>query len=315
MNSIEIINPGLLTSVQDIGRWGYQEFGMPVSGVMDEFSHRCANALVGNKEDEGSLEITLMGPEIRFNGKIGFAVTGADFDMTLNGESIKGWSYYLAKKGDILRFGHLNSGARTYLAVSGGIPIDKFMGSRSTYLRGKLGGIEGRALKKGDVLPVGKRKRFLKKPFIAEKEIPRWISSPEIRIIKGVNANSFSEETLEWFERRFYHLDNDSDRMGFRLKGTALEHKAGADVFSYGICKGAIQVPGDGQPIIMMADRQTTGGYTQIASVISADLHKVAQLKPGDYLKFKFVDYDEAVAALREQTDFVKAVASRAFGV
>jgi len=310
MNSIEIINPGLLTTVQDLGRWGYQQFGMPVSGVMDEFSHKCANALVGNKEGSATLEITLIGPEIRFNQKTSFAVTGADFNLSLNDKKIHCWTYNIANKGDTLKFGRLNSGTRAYLAIGGEILTEEIMGSRSTYLRGKLGGHEGRAMKKGDILTIGKRKRFLRKPYIPTKDIPNWYLQPEIRILKGVNYDSFAAETIQGFERRFYCLQCDSDRMGYRLKGTPLNHNECRDILSYGISKGAIQIPGDGLPIIMMSDSQTTGGYTQIANIISADLFRVAQLKPGDYLKFKFVEYKEAVEALLLQNKILRKMSS-----
>jgi biotin-dependent carboxylase-like uncharacterized protein len=299
-SSIVIRSAGLLTTVQDAGREGYQRYGMPVSGAMDSFSMRLANILVGNDTGIACLEATIAGPEIEFTEQTIVAVTGADMGPCINGRSALMYTMLKVKKGDILSFTGLVSGCRSYIAFAGGIDLPEVMGSRSTYLRASVGGFDGRALRTGDVLPLGKITADLKIMEIPRDIIPVYKPSQTIRIISGPEADRFELEGLRSFLTAEYMVTDRSDRMGYRLDGEQIIHKPdGPDIISAGISAGTVQVPGDGKPIILMADRQTTGGYARIANVITADLSLVAQMKPGDTIRFREVTLDHAQELLR----------------
>lgn len=299
--TIQVLKPGMFTTVQDLGRWGYQQYGVPVAGAMDEFALRAANLLVGNAEGDAGLEITLLGPSLEFGADQVIAVTGADLDATLNGRALPLWESVTVRRGTTLKFGRPKAGARAYLAVAGGVDVPKVIGSRSTYVRGKLGGFQGRPLQAGDELAIGQAGRPTPGRRLPPDATPGVVHTA--RVILGPQDDHFPDESLELFLSSTYRVSAVSDRMGYRLEGPKLHHKQGPDIISDAIPAGAVQVPGHGTPIIMLADRQTTGGYTKIATVISADLRVLAQLAPGESIGFQRVTMDEAVAALREQAE------------
>jgi antagonist of KipI len=295
MPSIIIQSAGLLTTVQDSGRYGYQRFGMPVSGAMDVFSLQLANLLVGNQPGAACLETTFTGPEIFFTSEGAIAISGADMNPCKNGRPIPQNTTIEVKKGDILDFGGLLNGCRSYIAFAGGINVPKVMGSSSTYLRAKTGGFEGRALKTGDELSLGELPGKLRIMEIPKVIMPLYHSFQTIRIIPGPEVNRFDLEGIRHFLTSEYNITDQSDRMGYRLSGQAIVQLPGnADIISAGISFGTIQIPGNGQPIILMADRQTTGGYTRIANAVSVDLTLLAQLKPGDSIRFSEISLEKA---------------------
>lgn len=301
METIKILDAGLLTTVQDLGRYGFQRYGVSASGVMDEYSAKIANKLVGNKVGEAVLETTLKGVQIEFLQNTAVAITGGNCDVTLNGTKIELWQSYLVNRGDILKMGICRSGLRNYLAFAGGIDVPIIMNSKSTNLKAKVGGFNGRKLMTGDVLSVGVGS--LEAPLTLNKHyIPTYSKDIKVGVILGQQDDHFTEAGIKTFLNENYTVTQESDRMGIRLSsvsGATIEHKNGADIISDGITFGAIQVPGSGQPIVMMADRQTTGGYTKIGNVISSDLAKLAQATPGT--KVKFVEYtlEQAVQAIK----------------
>lgn len=301
METIKILDAGLLTTVQDLGRYGFQRYGVSASGVMDEYSAKIANKLVGNKVGEAVLETTLKGVQIEFLQNTAVAITGGNCDVTLNGTKIELWQSYLVNRGDILKMGICRSGLRNYLAFAGGIDVPIIMNSKSTNLKAKVGGFNGRKLMAGDILSVGVGS--LETPLTLNKHyIPTYSKDIKVGVILGQQDDHFTEAGIKTFLNETYTVTQESDRMGIRLSsvsGATIEHKNGADIISDGITFGAIQVPGSGQPIVMMADRQTTGGYTKIGNVISSDLAKLAQATPGT--KVKFVEYtlEQAVQAIK----------------
>jgi len=309
MATVIVKTAGLLTTVQDRGRYGYQRFGMPVSGAMDVFSLELANLLVGNDPGDACLEATISGPELEFTGAAWIVITGADMDPHLNGQGIPMNTAIDVRPGDRLGFRGLRSGCRTYIAFAGGIAVPLVMGSRSTYLRAGIGGFQGRALMPGDELPLGEleslsppgrlsngsaiRKPRLKK--LPEGLIPEYKHEQTIRVISGPEAHYFEIVGLRSFLSTEYTVTAQSDRMGYRLSGEPIQHKEGmTNIISAGISLGTVQVPGDGQPIILMADRQTSGGYARIANVITVDLTLLAQLRPGDIVRFSETTLDSA---------------------
>lgn len=294
MSKIKITNPGLLTTVQDRGRWGYQQYGVSTAGVMDLFSMEVSNRLVGNDPSEGVLEMTLMGIEFEIEGEALMAVCGAQMEGTINGEPLPLWQSISLKDGDEVSLSSCSSGARAYLALSGGFKIPEVLGSKSTYTRAKMGGFKGRKLEAGDEIELGEQKGEQKLYALPKDKIPKLSESTEIRVILGPQDDYFTEEGIQVFLSSEYTVSQDSDRMGYRLKGKEIAHKDRADIISDGICFGAVQVAGDGQPTIMLADRQTTGGYTKIATVISPDLPLLAQMSPGSKLTFKEISIDQA---------------------
>jgi len=300
---IRIIEAGPLTTIQDKGRKGYQRFGMPVGGAMDLFSYTVANLLVGNNDGDAAIEFTLQGPKMEFLENAVIAITGADVTPLMDGKPIPMWQSIFVKKGSVISFGCLKTGLRGYIAVRGGIDVPLIMGSRSTYLRAKIGGLNGRKLAPGDVIKVYETSDCIpfKERKLPKHQIPQHKNEAEIRVILGPQDELFKRESIERFLSGVYEVTPQSDRMGYRLKGPVIEHQDSADIISDGIPPGAIQVPGHGQPIIMLADRQTTGGYAKIATVISADLSKIAQLKPGDKIKFTKTTLEEAKEAIIAQ--------------
>ena len=300
--SITILNPGMLTSVQDLGRIGYQQYGVSVSGVMDPRSASIANILVDNDEGEAVLECTMMGPHIRFDAPNIIAITGGDLGATLDGQSIDTYRAVPVNAGQTLRFTMLRTGCRAFVAFAGGLDIPVVMGSRSTDMKAKIGGYQGRKLQKGDVLK-------LKAPVATFGNIRQRFISPEfrprpvytLRVILGPQDDAFTEKGLADFLGSEYTVTQEFDRMGCRMEGPVIEHKNGGDIISDGIAFGAIQVPGAGKPILMLADHQTTGGYTKIANVITADFRLAGQLKGGDKVRFEQISVAKAQELLRCQ--------------
>lgn len=302
--ALEALEGGFLTTVQDLGRYGYERFGVPVAGAMDPFALHAANILVGNDPGEAVLEITLVGPTLRATESYLVAVAGADLSPRVNGREIPMWTAVFVRKGWGIEFGGQKTGCRAYLAVAGGIDVPLVIGSKSTYLRGGFGGFEGRALKEGDLIPIGQPAFHL--PSLAGKEfptdcIPKYTDAPEVHVVLGPQDDYFTEKGIATFLSSEYKIGSTSDRMGYRLQGPEIAHKGQADIISDGIPLGSVQVPADRQPIVMMADHQTTGGYPKIATVISADISLLAQCMPGaSTVTFKAITVEEAQARYRE---------------
>jgi biotin-dependent carboxylase-like uncharacterized protein len=293
---IEVIKPGLFTTIQDQGRRGYQADGVGIAGAMDSLALAAGNLLVGNPEGAAGLEMTILGPTLRFARETLFAVTGADLAPRLNGSPLANWTAHLAPPGSILSFGGRQSGVRAYLAVAGGIDVPVVMGSRSTYLLGRFGGLEGRPVKAQDRLPVGsptQARKPLEGLAFPENLRPPYQRNPQLRVVLGPFQDFFSAEGLAEFLSGEYLITSNSDRMGYRLQGKAITRQKTGELITCGLANGTIQVPPNGQPIILLADRQTIGGYPIIATVIHADLPLVAQCAPGDAVRFAAVSPDE----------------------
>ena len=300
--SIEVLHPGLLTTVQDLGRTGYQRFGVSVSGAVDPRSAAVANILAGNPDGEAVLECTVLGPQLRFDAPAVIAVTGADLGPTLDGVPVENYRALRVQAGQTLRFTGPKCGCRAYLAVSGGLDVPEVMGSRSTYMKAKIGGWHGRKLEKGDVLPLrapGTEPKALENRALAPEF--RGRSEYTLRVVMGPQDDAFTPGGVSAFLSGVYTVTPEFDRMGCRMEGPEIEHNGSADILSDGIAFGAVQVPDSGQPIVMLADRQTTGGYTKIANVISADFRLLGQLKSGDRVRFEKVSLAAAQEALLAQ--------------
>lgn len=292
----------MLTTIQDLGRHGYQKYGLAVSGPADGYAHRMANILVGNDENAAMLEITLMGLKLLVTEKGIIAITGGDLNPNINGQKAPMWKSIEVDKGDVIQFMGAPSGCRSYLAISGGINVPQVLGSRATDLVGKIGGISGRALKKGDILHVFPKQDIrLKGRRIPDDLIPQYKSDVQIRVILGPQRDSFTMEGIQTFLSSTYTVTKEVDRMGCRLEGPIIEHVESADIISEGIFYGAIQVPKSGQPIIFLVGRQSVGGYTKIGGVIGVDLPKLGQVKPGDTVTFSEISIEVAQEELKKQ--------------
>ena len=297
--SLGVRRPGLFSTVQDTGRWGYQHLGVPVAGAMDVASHRLSNALVGNAPSAATLEITLTGPELECEETTLFAVTGAAFDLRLDGVEVPGNTACRAAAGQIISFGQRHAGARAYLSVAGGFGLPAVLGSRSTHVASRMGGLDGRPLRTGDSLAVLQTNARFQEPgktCIPAFTIPT--DGARVRVIVGPHQEMFSVEAVENFELIRYRLAPDSDRMGYRLEGERLEMADDMNLISSAVPVGSVQVPSGGLPIVLMADHQTTGGYPRIATVISADLSVLAQLKASDWIEFEPCTQAAAARAL-----------------
>ena len=311
--AIRVKQPGLYTTVQDAGRFGEYAIGMPPSGAMDQFSYHVGNYLVGNEDGEAGLEITYWGPELEFTEDAVIAITGAEMPPKINGEEAPTWEALKVEAGDVLSFDYLKSGARSYLAVAGGIDVPIFMHSRSTYTLIGLGGFEGRALQEGDELEIGETGDHSDRigRAVDEEQIPTYPSEAELRVIIGLASYRLTEESMEEFLNTEWTVTTDADRVGYRYKGGELEFVereqpagAGADpanVVDFGYPIGSIQIPGGVEPIVLLNDAVTGGGYATIGTVISADRDRLAQTKTNDKTRFRSVDLDEALKARRER--------------
>lgn len=299
--AVKIVLPGAVMTVQDGGRYGYQEAGVQVSGAMDQMSFRNANYLVGNEETEAVLEVTLFGGTLEFTEDTITAITGADMEPVVDGDPVEMNCPLLIRKGQTLTLGMTRQGCRTYLAFAGGIDVPLVMGSRSTNLKCAFGGYGGRTLKAGDVLELGKPKLSfdrVKKRRTKGLETEKII---EVRAVPGPQQEYFTEAGEKAFYSGTYTITDQSDRMGYRLKGPSVESKNGTDIISDAIPLGAVQIPPSGQPIVLLADRQTTGGYAKIAVVCSFDIPKLVQGRPGDKVRFLKTDVKTAQKLYRKQ--------------
>ena len=297
MRVIHVNKPGLLSTVQDLGRKGLRQFGMPVCGALDSGCLQAANVLVGNAPGEAALELTMAGPDVEFGFSSVIAVTGADMDPRINGRPMPMWQAVAVRPGDRLHFGWAKNGCRAYLAVAGGIDVPSVMGSKSTYIRGSLGGFRGRPLTEGDCLPAGVPPAGLRQVLdrrIPAAHIPEYKSPWTVRVVPGPQARCFSAGGLRAFFSQEFRITKDADRMGCRLEGPVVEHLGGADIISDAVLPGSIQVPGNGCPIVMLSDCNTTGGYAKVATIIRQDLWKMAQARPGDIVRFAAVSVAEA---------------------
>ncbi|GIM28036.1 KipI antagonist [Clostridium polyendosporum] len=323
--SIKIIRPGLLTTLQDLGRYGFQRYGVIISGAMDQFSLRIANLLLGNKENSACLEITMMGPSLLIKKDTLISICGGNLSPKIGGYPVPQWRSVYVKEGSILEFGACVSGCRAYLSVAGGFNIQEVMGSKSTYLRAEIGGFQGRSLKENDVLefsePSDEGINIIKKLssmsesnyfaapkwFVSTEILPKYSSNPIIRIIHGGEFEKFSAKSRELFFTSEFQVTSQSDRMGYRLKGSTLELSQPLEMISEAVSFGTIQVPPDGNPIVLLADRQTTGGYPKIAQVASVDLPIIAQIKPGERIRFKEISIEEAqILYIQRELDIKK---------
>ena len=297
--TVHVLDPGPQTTVQDLGRAGQLRYGIPPSGPVDRAAFVVANRLAGNDDTAAGLECTYMGPRFRVDRACAIAVAGAPVPVTVNGAPAPRWATIVLGAGDAGRVGAPRAGVLSYIAFSGGLDVPVVLGSRSTYIRGRLGGLEGRALRPGDVLKV------LDGPL----PVPRSLATPPsvggeeeaiLRVVLGPQADRFTDEGVRTFLGSVYEMTQQSDRMGARLKGPRIAHARGHDVISDGIALGSIQVPGDGQPIVLLVDRQSTGGYTKIATVCSFDIGRLGQVKPGGKLRFSAITVADAHRLLRE---------------
>ncbi len=299
---LKILKGGMLTSVQDLGRYGFQKYGVIVSGAMDPFAHRIANLLVGNHENAATLEMSLTGPSIEFETDTCIALSGGDLSPRLDDRPCGMWRIIAVKKGSVLSFGAPKKGCRTYLAIAGGIDVPEVMHSKSTYLRAGIGGFQGRALKSGDQVPINsvdsQRLASLLKAANSEQhwQIPaiRYFKEPVVRVMKGRQFDLFNAESQKQLFNELFTVGSHSDRMGYRLEGVPLSLEQPTELLSEPVSFGSIQVPPDGNPIILMADRQTTGGYPKIGQVASIDLPLISQLKPGDKIRFQEISLEDA---------------------
>ena len=312
--SLEVLQPGILTILQDLGRYGFSQFGVPPSGALDPFSLRVANLLVGNREGEACLEITLMGLKLKVLKEIVIAITGGDLSPTLNGEPLEMWRTHLLIEGDLLEFKGVRRGCRAYLAICGGFDVPLLMESKSTYLSGKFGGYEGRPLKCGDILytsdvPISLNRLGFRFP---KEDIPSFEKETILKVVLGPQDDHFTEKGMKTFSSSLYRVTPQCDRMGLRLDGPQIERRPDVEesIISEGLMPGSIQVPGDGKPILILTEL-VTGGYTKIATVISTDLPKVAQLKPGDWVRFDPISIEIAHQLLRQQEEKIKNFVSQ----
>ncbi|MDP4155609.1 MAG: biotin-dependent carboxyltransferase family protein [Bacillota bacterium] len=321
---ITILKPGLLTTIQDLGRFGFQKYGVVTSGAMDQLAFRIANLLVGNQENQAGMEITLIGPIVRFETDLLISICGADITPMINGDKVRLFRPIFVKKGSILAFGTAQNGCRAYLAVAGGINVPFVMNSSSTYLRAKIGGFHGRKLKSGDRLllqsPSAAARKMISKftektPsnqftemnwFVDSGLFPKYKNNRIVRVITGREFDLFSKESQRKIFQESYVVTSKSDRMGYRLLGSPLFLEKKFEMLSEAVSFGTIQVPADGNPIVLLADRQTTGGYPRIAQIITVDFPVVAQAKPGDFLSFVRISHEEAQMLYIEREHEIK---------
>ena len=296
-SALVVVKPGMLTTVQDLGRVGYQRHGVPVAGPMDWYSHTLANRALGNDPRAAVLEITLLGPELAADGPVTCAIAGADIDVAVDGRAVVPGRPFDVSSGSRVRFGARRAGARLTLAVRGGFDLPLTFGSRATHLVSRMGPFGGRALKPGDRLPVGHMTTHAssRDPLTP---LPLPAGGAHVRVVPGAHRERFPDAAWRALTSSRFVVTPQSNRMGYRLEGPVIEHVRGADILSEATPIGALQVPGSGQPILLMADRQTTGGYTVIAHVITADLPVAGQLVPGDWIAFVGCTHAEALEAL-----------------
>jgi len=305
VSAFTVAKPGMMTTVQDLGRVGYQGLGVPVSGPMDSYSHRLANQLLGNAPSAAALEITLLGPELVADSDIVCALTGADISVTIEGKPAPINAPFTVRLGAHLKWGTRVSGTRMTLAVRGGFDVPATLGSRATHLVSRMGPFGGRSLRAGDVLPIAQDvagRAVIGHPL----EMP--IGGAHLRVVPSVHRDRFTDDAWGLLVHARFTINPQSNRMGYRLDGPALTHAGAADILSEAMPYGAIQVPASGQPILLLAERATTGGYATIGNVISADLPIAGQLAPGDWIEFDVVTREDAIAELRRREAGLRGV-------
>jgi biotin-dependent carboxylase-like uncharacterized protein len=295
--TLQVLQPGLLTTVQDAGRWGSQHDGVPVSGAMDMLALRDANGAVGNPPEDAALEVTLGGFEAQLDHAGTVAVAGADCDATIDGRALPPGSGVAYEAGSVMRLGARRAGARTYVAFGGGLDVPLCLGSRATDVTSVLGGLHGRRLRAGDRIRVGAPRAPGATPTPrAERSLPR--GGARVRVLPGPHNEWFPTSALDALRRTRFEVTPESNRMGYRLRSPQPLPRKTGDMVSDATCAGGLQVPPSGQPILLTADRQVTGGYPILATVITADLPIVGQLAPGDWIEFDTCTRAEALAAL-----------------
>ena len=295
--ALHILKPGLLTTVQDLGRYGHQASGVPVAGPMDTFSHRLANQLAGNSIDAATLEVTLIGPDLIVEADTTMAIAGGQFEVTCDDRVLAPGTSFSVTRGQRVKFGRLVEGARAYLAVAGGIQTPPVLGSRATHLVSHMGGFNGRALRAGDRVPIVNTAPTRPQRKSAGLTLPTK-GRALLRVMAGPQDGWFQADALRAIASVSFRISPQSNRMGYRLQGPPLVRAREGELISEPVGIGAIQVPAAGEPILLMADRQTAGGYPKIGYVISADLPIAGQLAPGDFIEFHVCTHQEAVAAL-----------------
>ncbi len=309
--SVRVIRSGLLTTIQDAGRWGFQRYGVVTGGALDPLALRLANLLVGNDENAAALEMILVGPQLRFEGDSLIAITGAEMSPTIAGASLAAWRPVWVRRGSELSVRNAAAGRVAYLAVAGGCETPPVMGSRSTYLQAGIGGVEGRSLRAGDVLAMGPpsswagsvmhclaleagSRAFAATAWQAGANLARYDASPTIRVTAGSELDWLTVESQSCLFSDAFRVTSQSDRMGYRLSGPRLMFSAAREMISEAVSAGTIQVPPNGQPIVLMADRATTGGYPKAGHVAAVDLPVFAQTRPGARIRFQRISIDEA---------------------
>lgn len=301
-----IERPGLFSSLQDFGRFGYQHFGISASGAMDTVSMQAANALVGNAPGEAVIEMTLLGlTAVMKADRCRLALAGADMPLAINGRPAEAWRAHELGEGDRIEIGSARTGMRACLAIAGGFDIAPTLGSLSTHSRSGIGGLDGRALRAGDLLPL---KGAPPAPLLALPPEHRPAGAGPIRVVLGPQDDFFTPAGIETFLGSDYRVSEKIDRMGAQLDGPPIEHADGFNIVSDGIMNGSIQVPGNGRPLVLLADRQTTGGYPKIATVIEPDLPRLGQRRPGDIVRFRKVTAEEAEAAAHKHRAMIAAM-------
>jgi antagonist of KipI len=305
MSVIEVQAPGLLTTVQDLGREGFGPMGVSPSGAADPVSLRLGNRLVGNPDVAAGLEMTLLGGKFFFPEGATVALAGSDFGPSLDDAPVQLWTSVQVKPRQTLCLGPTRSGARCYLCVQGGIAEEPFLGSASTHLLSALGGHQGRALRKGDVLNIGSSPRRFRKRTLAAKALSYFAPRKLLRVTPGPQSDSFPESSQRLFYASTYRVSEESNRMGLRLEGPPIPQRSGGQMITEGVSLGAVQITAGGLPIILFVEQQTTGGYSKIANVISADLSNLGQLRPRDEIRFEPVGWDMARSLLIEQEKFL----------
>ncbi|CRF45222.1 biotin-dependent carboxyltransferase family protein [Helicobacter heilmannii] len=293
MPSVRVLKAGLSTTIQDLGRVGYQAFGIPVSGAMDIFSACVANWLVGNAKEQALLEMTYTGDTLEFLKPMQIALAGANLSPKLNGTEIFNWESYAVQAGDILEFGRLVGGARAYLALSGGVQVPLVHGSRATYTRAKIGGFLGRTLQRGDEV-FTLQSPPQKKRLLPKKQCPLYAKETSLPALLGTEAHYFSLQSVRRFFHSAYTITQRADRMGICLEGMALEWRLLKELVSNPLVLGSVQVPNSGQPIVLMADRQTLGGYPKIATLLKESVIALAQMLPGHRVHFIPIKLEQA---------------------
>lgn len=302
LDAFEVMEPGVLTTVQDLGRTGYQQYGVPTSGAMDRTALRAANLLLGNEEGCAGLEATMEGPTLRVLTDVTVAIVGADMQPRVDGSQVEYGAAVGIHGGQILQLQRARHGLRAYLAVAGGIDVPVVLGSRSTCLPAAFGGFQGRALRRGDRLAIGPAGR---QPWtVGDRRLPQGWLKPTgqpltVRVVLGLQDDHVTPEGIRAFLDGSYRCTSQMDRMGARLQGPPIAHRSSADIVSDSTPLGAVQVAADGQPMILLADRQTTGGYTKIAVVIQEDIYRLGQARPGQVVRFRRISLAEACVALR----------------